>query len=164
MQETQKMWIWFLGWEDPLEKEMATHSPVLSWEIPWTEEPDRLQSMGSQWVGLHWIAGHAPFSQKDMYLLNVSYVLSIGIYLGAKQWCEHECVSHLVVSNSLWSHGRYPTRLLCPWNSPGKNTGVDSHSRGSFPGDLPNSGIEHGSPVLQADSLPSESPGNPTNR
>ena len=37
-----------LGQEDPLEEEMATHSSILAWEIPWTEEPDRLQSMGSQ--------------------------------------------------------------------------------------------------------------------
>ena len=40
-----------LGQEDPLEKEMATHSSILAWEIPWAEEPGRLQSMGSQRVG-----------------------------------------------------------------------------------------------------------------
>ena len=40
-----------LGQEDPLEKEMATHSSTFAWKIPWTEEPDRLQSMGSQRVG-----------------------------------------------------------------------------------------------------------------
>ena len=40
-----------LGWEDPLEKEMATHSSTLAWKIPWTKEPSRLQSMGSQRVG-----------------------------------------------------------------------------------------------------------------
>ena len=40
-----------LGQEDPLEKEMATHSSILAWKIPWTEEPGRLQSMGSQRVG-----------------------------------------------------------------------------------------------------------------
>ena len=40
-----------LGWEDPLEKEMAIHSNTLAWKIPWTEDPDRLQSMGSQRVG-----------------------------------------------------------------------------------------------------------------
>ena len=40
-----------LGWEDPLEKEMATHSSTLAWKIPWTEEHGRLQSMGSQKVG-----------------------------------------------------------------------------------------------------------------
>ena len=39
-----------LGWEDPLEKGMATHSSILAWKIPWTEEPVRLQSMGSQRV------------------------------------------------------------------------------------------------------------------
>ena len=41
----------FLGWEDPLEKEMATHSSTVAWKIPWTEERSRLQSMGSQRVG-----------------------------------------------------------------------------------------------------------------
>ena len=40
-----------LGWEDPLEKEMATHSNTLAWKIPWTEEPGRLQSVGPQRVG-----------------------------------------------------------------------------------------------------------------
>ena len=40
-----------MGWEDPLEKEMATHSSTLAWSIPWREEPGRLQSMGSQRVG-----------------------------------------------------------------------------------------------------------------
>ena len=40
-----------LGWEEPLEKEMASHSSVLSWEIPWMEEPDGLRPMGSQRVG-----------------------------------------------------------------------------------------------------------------
>ena len=51
MQETQ---LRFLGWEDPLEKEMAPYSSTLAWKIPWTEEPDRLQSMGSQRVGHNW--------------------------------------------------------------------------------------------------------------
>ena len=45
MQETQ---VRFLGWEDPLEKKMATHSSILAWRIPWTQEPGGLQSMGSQ--------------------------------------------------------------------------------------------------------------------
>ena len=40
-----------LGWEDPLEKEMAIHFSTIAWKIPWTEEPSRLQSMGSQRVG-----------------------------------------------------------------------------------------------------------------
>ena len=47
MQET---WVQSLGWEDPLEKGTATHSSILAWRIPWTEEPDRLQSTESQRV------------------------------------------------------------------------------------------------------------------
>ena len=68
MQETL---VQSLGQEDPLEKEMATHSSILAWRIPWTKEPGGLQSMGSQKVG---------------------------------------------------------ARFFCSWNSPGKNTGVGSHS------------------------------------
>ena len=47
----REMWVLLLGWEDPLEKEMAIHSSVLTWEILWTEEPGGLQSMGPQRVG-----------------------------------------------------------------------------------------------------------------
>ena len=46
-----EIWLRSLGQEDPLEKEMATHSSTLAWKIPWTEEPGRLQAMGSQRVG-----------------------------------------------------------------------------------------------------------------
>ena len=48
MQEAQ---VRSLGWEDPLEKEMAIHSSTIAWKIPWTEKPGRLQSIGSQRVG-----------------------------------------------------------------------------------------------------------------
>ena len=51
MQETR---VRSLGWEDPLEWEMATHSSILAWKIPWTEESGRLQSMGSQSLGHNW--------------------------------------------------------------------------------------------------------------
>ena len=47
----RESWVQSLGWEDLLEKEMATHSSTLAWKIPWTEEPGRLQSMGSQRLG-----------------------------------------------------------------------------------------------------------------
>ena len=47
----QENWVRSLCREDPLEKEMATHSSVLAWRIPWTEEPGRLRSMGSQRIG-----------------------------------------------------------------------------------------------------------------
>ena len=48
---TRDTWAQSLDWEDPLEKEMATHSSIPAWRIPWTEEPGRQQSMGSQTVG-----------------------------------------------------------------------------------------------------------------
>ena len=49
--EMQETWIQSLGREDPLEKGMATHSSILAWRIPWTEDPGGLQSMGSQRAG-----------------------------------------------------------------------------------------------------------------
>ena len=48
------MWVWSLGGEDPLEEGMATHSSILAWRIPWTEEPDGLESIGSQRVRHDW--------------------------------------------------------------------------------------------------------------
>ena len=61
-----------------------------------------------------------------------------------------ESVSDLVVSNSLWPHGLWPTRLLCPWDSPGKNTGVCSHSllQGIFLTQGSNSGLLHCRQIL----------------
>ena len=56
------MWeiqVWTLGWEDPLEKETATHSSTRAWKIQWTEEPGRLQSMGLQRVGHDWGTKHS---------------------------------------------------------------------------------------------------------
>ena len=55
MQET---WVQSLGWEDPLEKEMATHFSILAWRILWTEEPGRLQSMGWQESDMTWRLNH----------------------------------------------------------------------------------------------------------
>ena len=73
-------WVWSLGWEDPLEEGMATHSSILAWRIPWTEEPGGLQSTGSQRVGHDWapkhstewekvLAGH--ISDKRLYIQNI---------------------------------------------------------------------------------------------
>ena len=52
MQET---WVWFLGWDDPLEKGVANHFCILAQRIPWTKEPGGLQSMGSTRVGHDWV-------------------------------------------------------------------------------------------------------------
>ena len=61
MRETQ---VQALGWEDTLEKEMATHSSTLAWKIPWTEEPGRLQSMVSQTVRHDWVTSRTLYSLK----------------------------------------------------------------------------------------------------
>ena len=59
MQETQEIQVRSLGQEDSLEKEMATHSSILAWKIPWTEEIGSLQSKGSERAGHDWATKHA---------------------------------------------------------------------------------------------------------
>ena len=88
MQET---WVWSLCWEDPLEKEMATHASTLAWKIPWTAEPGKLQSMGLQRVRHDWAT--SPHLTK--YIRYQLY------------WQISTCavLSPLVLSNCLRPHG-----------------------------------------------------------
>ena len=95
-----KRHIWSLGAEDPLEKEMETHSSTLAWKIPWTEEPGRLQSLGLQRVGHDWVTMHNKmFSTCSTFLLlkiikcqeirtvpsNLGYVVMLAmLYLSTK--------------------------------------------------------------------------------
>ena len=105
-----------------LEKEMATHSRVLAWRIPGMGEPGGLPSMGSHRVGHDWsdLATAAATFYKKHLKKNTSAIPLSNMYCAV--------LNHSVMSNSLWSHGLYPTRLLCPWESPSKNTGVGSHA------------------------------------
>ena len=94
MRET---WVRPLGWEDPLEKEMATHSSILAWRIPWTEEPGRLQSMGSQRVGYDFTFTFPSLSVSCLcenlpscfigYLLGVPSFLESGYQEPVFPWC-----------------------------------------------------------------------------
>ena len=59
----QEIRVHSLDWEDLLDEEMATHSSILAWKIPWTEEPGGLQSMGSQTVGHDWVVKHTGDSE-----------------------------------------------------------------------------------------------------
>ena len=70
MQETR---VWSLGGEDPLEKEMATHSSTLAWKIPWTEELCKLQSMGSPRVGQNWATSLLHFFYGCIVFMSVQY-------------------------------------------------------------------------------------------
>ena len=76
-----EVWVWSLGWEDPLEKEMATHSSILAWKIPLTEEPGRLQSMGSQRVGHDWVTSlhlHTCCYLKQPFKVSRLFILPMG--------------------------------------------------------------------------------------
>ena len=80
MLETQ---VWSLGQEDPLEEEMATHSSILAWKIPWTEEPGSLQSMGSQsrtWMSIY---THRTAKGKCFH-----YCLSYCVLTGCQDYCK----------------------------------------------------------------------------
>ena len=77
MQET---WVRSLGQEDPLEKEMATHSSTLAWKIPWTEKPGRLQSMGSQRV-----RRLSYFTSTKEKITSIQWKICIEIFQGKKK-------------------------------------------------------------------------------
>ena len=73
MEETQETQVWSLDREDPLEKEMATHSIILAWRIPRPEEPGGLWSMGSQRVGHNWVTNTFSFTNVVNYI-SVTYL------------------------------------------------------------------------------------------
>ena len=120
MQEVQGTWIQSPGWEVPLEEGMATHSSILTWRIPWTEEPGSPQSIGS---------------------LSQIQLKQLSTHTHVVKWSE----SCAVVSDSLPPHGLYS-----PWNSPGQNTGVGSLSilQGIFPTLGLNPGLLHRKRIL----------------
>ena len=98
-------WVWSLGLEDPLQKEMATHSSIHAWKIPWTEEPGGLQSMGSQRVGHNW-ATSLSFIIFIIVILNFQsdnsnnqhVVLMLSLFLQIVSFCLFSCL----VIFSLW--------------------------------------------------------------
>ena len=73
--------LWALDWEDALQKAMATHSSTLAWKIPWTEEPGRLQSSGSQRVGHDWATSLSLFTFHTLYMLLNSHNTSKEVLL-----------------------------------------------------------------------------------
>ena len=112
MQET---WIRALGWEDPLEKEMAIHSSTIAWKIPWTEEPGRLQPMGSKRVGHDWVTS---LSLSDYCQLWIGMFHS-GLVSCWKLACRRICrspslgsiTSRPFLTNTLPGYGRQFARL-----------------------------------------------------
>ena len=93
MQEMQEMQVQSLGQEEPLEQEMAPHSDILAWKIPWSEEPGGLQSMGLHRVGHSWVTKHTHilFPILFQYVLSQSIVYSS---LGQEDPLEQEMAPH----------------------------------------------------------------------
>ena len=117
-----------LGWEDPLEKEMATYSSTLAWKIAWTEEPGRLQSMGSQsWT---WLSGFTFTFTKIikcnhplLKLLRQSFIISVCMLLlvttelrPSNQW------EYRFVRGEVWRRKWQPTPVFLPGESQGRGS------------------------------------------
>ena len=99
----QKMWDQSLGQEDPLEKGMAVHSSLLTWRIPWTEEPSRLQPMGLQRVGHDWAT--------DTTTTTICFIGSLWGQMS--HWMGKNFKTHKVLSTfreSLWLCYSHPTK------------------------------------------------------
>ena len=96
----QEMWVWSLGWKDSLEKEITTHSSFLAWKIPWTEQPRRLQSMGSKRV-----RHNRGTKQQQFYM----YIILLHIYESEKGWLL-SCVWLFATPCSV--HGILQARIL----------------------------------------------------
>ena len=100
-------WVWSLGWEDPLEKGKATHSSILTWIFPWTEEPGGLQSMGLQRVGHDWVTNTFTFflSSWVTYLFGGCIVCVSCLH----SWNRHRSQSKREISTLLMGS------MLSPW-------------------------------------------------
>ena len=134
MRET---WVRSLGREDPMEKKMATHPSTLAWKIPWTKEPDRLQSMGLQRFGYGWATSLSLNSSRcwasfHFLFAIVMCLLALLLFFAKEsvQFCSFLSLSFLLVCKSLYMcvcvlsrsvmcdflqfHG--PSRFLSPWD------------------------------------------------
>ena len=133
MQET---WVRSLGGEDPLEKAMAPHSSILAWRKPWTEEPGRLQSMGSYRVGHDWVINTFTYiKMKELMCTDKGYPL--------KEWVsEWKLLSRVRLFLTPWT--------LQSMESPGQNIGVGSLSllQRIFPTQESNRGLLHVRQIL----------------
>ena len=143
--EMRETWVQSLGREDPPEKEMATHSSTLAWRIPWTEQPGRLQSMGSLRVGHNWatslslsytyydtLQSTGPCSLVGKIWRNKEYITRASCrklqskgdhltQLGPHVWTRLPAEVKVSETDSLsvTSNSLWPHGLYSPWNSPG---------------------------------------------
>jgi len=111
-------WVRSLGWEDPLEKEMAIHSSTIAWKIPWTEEPGRLQSMGSQRVGHDWatsllhVTSHSLISV-ELLEINIKRYLKIAHMFSSAMSCVSVTLLLLLLLNQVDTQ---QTKMMGCWS------------------------------------------------
>ena len=125
MQETR---VQFLGQEDLLEKEMATHSSILAWRIPWMEKPGRLQSMESQRVGHDWATSPSPSIHKNDTIWHLSFSFWVTSFCMIISKCIHVAANSTTsifygwVVFHCWRRPWQPTPVLLPGKSHGRRS------------------------------------------
>ena len=110
----QETWVLSLGWEDPLEKGMATHSNILAWRIPWTEEPGELESMGLQNIREDWMMNVMTYdvAHLSMCLISFSDEASVKIFGPLKNWIVFSYCWIFSVLSIFWITILYQVNLL----------------------------------------------------
>ena len=107
----QEAWVPFLDQEDPLEKEMVTHSSILGWRIPWKEEPDGLQSMAWQRVG-HDLATKQQQQTLQLHVLNLRFTGVHAMHANSLQSCPTLCNPMGLSSPGSSAYGILQARIL----------------------------------------------------
>ena len=93
----REIWVWSLGWEGSLEEGMATHSSILAWRIPWTEQPGGLQSMGSHRIRHNWVIKHThthTHTQEAPTGKNSGMIWTSAKMVSAMRWNTMNCYIH----------------------------------------------------------------------
>ena len=111
MQETQETWVRFLGQEDSVEEKIVTHSSILAWEIPWTEDPGRLQSMGPQRIGHDWANNTFTLTLSTLTEMNLGEIFFIVILIGIAELHE---IANLRLSSKLENLGHMSSHVFFP--------------------------------------------------
>ena len=112
----QEIWVWSLGWEDPLEKGTATHSSSLAWRIPWTEEPGGLQSMGLHRAGHDWatslsLTHSSSLAWRIPWIEEPGGLQSMGLHRAGHDWVTFALIHSIYLSIPISHPTWYP--CLC---------------------------------------------------
>ena len=114
MSEPQELRVLSLGQEDPLEEEMTTHSSILAWRIPWTEEPGGLQSMGSQESDMtKQLSTHTNVSIKDLTAIFI--IIELGLW--ERKTTEVKCHFHYIISRVVVQSLSHALLFVTPWTA-----------------------------------------------